>query len=80
MGCILTPLNGLKYPNDTPRDVGCFLTHLRVGMNISKLDYSVSLISLEMYIGYFLTPMKVVMNISKLERLTDTPRDVGCFL
>ena len=48
MGCILTPLNGLECPNDNPRDVGCFVTHLRVGMNISKLDYSVSLISLEM--------------------------------
>ena len=38
MRCILTHLNGLECPTDTPRDLGCFLTLLRVGMNISMID------------------------------------------
>ena len=37
-GVILTHLNGLECPTDTPRDVGYFLTLLRVGMNISMMD------------------------------------------
>ena len=36
MGYILTHLNRLECPTDTSRDVGCFLTLLRVGMNISN--------------------------------------------
>ena len=48
MGCVLTHLNGLECPTDTPRDVGCFLTLLRLGTNISMMDYSASLISLGM--------------------------------
>ena len=38
MGCILTPLNGLEYPTDAPRDVECFPSLLRVGMNMSMMD------------------------------------------
>ena len=69
MGCILTRLNGLECPTDTPSDVRCFLTLLRVGMNISMMDWSACLTDIPRDVGCFLIPLRVGMNIS----ITHTP-------
>ena len=57
MGCILTRLNGLECPTDTPRDVGrC--EHLNDG-----LEYFTDI---PKDVGCLLLPMRVGMNISKM--------------